>query len=258
MKGLLYKEFRQNLPSYITSFAIIPFMLQLYTFVFSFNEGKYESLKYGLEIIYSIEGYFILILTYVMGFLVADTISSKTLSNDELKKWAYFISSTPALPKGQVIVKYISSFIISVICMISLFLTDTFMSMTAKKDEIEILFDAKKLFIPLFLTMILFRAVDIPFVLRFNSKKGSAMKGAVLGVLFVVAVIYLLFGPLPTEGSELLMKIMEIVAKFQMGAYDKLIIKIEWISAAFVAALYVLSYFISTKLYLKGVESYDK
>ncbi|MBR6580867.1 MAG: ABC-2 transporter permease [Ruminococcus sp.] len=258
MKGLLYKEFRQNLPSYITSFAIIPFMILLYTFTFSFIEGKYESLEHGLKIIYSSEGYFILILTYVMGFLVADTISSKTLTNDEFKKWAYFISSTPALSKGQVIVKYISSFIISMICMISLFLTDTFMSMAVKKYEIEMLFDAKKLFIPLFLVMIVFRAVDIPFVLRFNSKKGSAMKGAVLGVLFVAVLIYLLFGPLPTKGSELLMKIMEISAKFQMGVYNKLIIKIEWISAAVVAVLYVLSYFISTKLYLKGIETYDK
>ncbi len=258
MKGLLYKEFWQNLPAYITSFAIIPFIILLYTFIFSFNEGKYESLEYGLEILYSSEGYFVLILTYIMGFLVADTISSKMLSNDEMKKWAYFISSTPALPKGQVIVKYILSFINSVICTISLFLTDTFMSITAKKYEIEMLFDAKKLFIPLFLVMIVFRAVDIPFVLRFNSKKGSAMKGAVLGVLFVAVVIYFLFGPLPTEGSELLMKIMEIVVKFQMGAYDKLIIKIEWISAGVVATLYVLSYFISTKLYLKGVENYDK
>ena len=152
MKGLLYKEFRQNLPSYITSFAIIPFMILLYTFTFSFIEGKYESLEHGLKIIYSSEGYFILILTYVMGFLVADTISSKTLTNDEFKKWAYFISSTPALPKGQVIVKYISSFIISMICMISLFLTDTFMSMAVKKYEIEMLFDAKKLFIALLIS----------------------------------------------------------------------------------------------------------
>ena len=60
------------------------------------------------------------------------------------------------------------------------------------------------------------------------------------------------------DGSEIKVKLMEMLVKYQNGEYDKLIRNIEISSAVVISGLFVLSYFISTKLYLKGIETYDK
>lgn len=256
MKGLLYKELRQNRLACIFSFLFLPLMFSLLLFTSSFEEGEFQSLEYGVRII--ADDSFVMIFIYILVLAIVDAISTTALKADESKKWAYFISSTPQLPKGQVLVKYIFSLFLAVIGIVSMILTNVFFNGWIKSIGIEKTMDIKWLILPCFFMIILLRAVDIPFALRFGSEKGAKIKGIVIILLVYVLFVYFLFGPLPVEGSEIKVKLMEMLVKYQNGEYDKLIRNIEIISAVVISGLFVLSYFISTKVYLKGIETYDK
>lgn len=256
MKGLLYKELRQNRLACIFSFLFLPLMSSLMLLSSSFEEGEFQSLEYGMRKI--ADDSIIMIFLYIMSIALVDSISTIILKADESKKWAYFISSTPQLPKGQVLVKYIISLFFAVIGIVSVIITNAFFNGWTKSIGIEKTMDIKWLILPCFFIVILLRAVDIPFALRFGSEKGAKIKGIVIILLVYVTIVYFLFGPLPVDGSEIKVKLMEMLVKYQNGEYDKLIRNIEIISAVVISGLFVLSYFISTKVYLKGIETYDK
>ena len=253
MKGLLYKELRQNRLACIFGFLFLPLMSSLMLLFSSFDEGEFQSLEYGMRLI--ADDSIIMIFLYIMSIALVDSISTIVLKADESKKWAYFISSTPQLPKGQVLVKYIISLFFAVIGIVSVIITNAFFNSWTKSIGIEKTMDIKWLILPCFFIAILLRAVDIPFALRFGSEKGAKIKGIVIILLVYVTIVYFLFGP---DGSEIKVKLMEMFVKYQNGEYDKLIRNIEIISAVVISGLFVLSYFISTKVYLKGIETYDK
>lgn len=258
MKGMIYKELRQNRIAYIFAALMTPLFLALFIFISSFLDGEFQSLEYGLKMFYDSDSIATLVFLYIMGMAMVDAVSATMFKTDESKKWAYFISSTPVLPKGQVLIKYMSALTIAVIMLISFFLTNAVMSLCAENCGIEILFDVKKLFIPLFIAEILLKVVDIPFLVRFSSNNGGKVKAAAILVLILVFGIYALFGPLPADMEEFTNAIIKFALNFGKGVYDHLFNRIKLISAGVVAVLFLLSYFISTKLYLKGIETYDK
>lgn len=258
MKGMIYKELRQNRIAYIFAALMTPLFFALFVLVSSFIDGEFESLEYGLKMLYDSDSIATLVFLYIMGMAMVDAVSVTMFKADESKKWAYFISSTPVLPRGMVLIKYISALAIAVIMLISFFLTNAVMSLCAENCGIEILFDVKKLFIPLFIAEILLKIVDIPFLVRFNSQKGQSVKAVFLLVLLIGGGIYALFGPLPADTEEFTNAIIKFALNFGKGVYDHLLNKIKLISVGVVSVLFVLSYFISTKLYLKGIETYDK
>ncbi len=258
MKGMIFKELRQNKIAFIFAALMTPLFFCLFIFVSSFIDGEFESLEYGLKTLYDSDSIATVVLLYVMGMALVDAVSATMFKADETKKWAYFISSTPVLPRGHVLIKYISALVMAVCMLVSFFLTNAVMSLCAENCGIEILFDVKKLFIPLFLTEIVLKVVDIPFLVRFSSDNGGKVKAAALLVLMITVVIYALFGPLPVDTEEFTNAIIKFALNFSKGVYDHLFNRIKLISAGAVAVLFVLSYFISTKLYLKGIETYDK
>ncbi len=258
MKGMIYKELRQNRIAYIFAALMTPLFFAFFVFVSSFIDGEFESLEYGLKMLYDSDSITAVVMLYIMGMAMVDAISLTMFKADESKKWAYFISSTPVLPRGIVIIKYISALAIAVIMLISFFLTNAVMNLCAENCGIEILFDVKKLFIPLFVIEIFFKVVDIPFLVRFSSNNGGKVKAAAILVLILVFGIYALFGPLPADMEEFTNAIIKFALNFGKGVYDHLFNRIKLISAGVVAVLFVISYFISTKLYLKGIETYDK
>lgn len=258
MKGMIYKELRQNKIAFIFAALMTPLFFCLFIFVSSFIDGEFESLEYGLKTLYDSDSIAVLVFLYIMGLAMVDAVSATMFKADETKKWANFISSTPVLPRGQVLIKYISALAIAVIMLVSFFLTNAVISFCAENCGIEILFDVKKLFIPLFLAEIFLKVVDIPFLVRFNSNNGGKVKAAAILVLILGFGIYALFGRLPADMEEFTNAIIKFALNFSKGVYDHLFNKIKLISVGAVAVLFVLSYFISCKLYLKGIETYDK
>ena len=115
MKGMIYKELRQSRIAYIFAALMTPLFFTLFIFVFSFIDGKFESLEYGLKMLYDSDSIATLVFMYIMGMAMVDAVSLTMFKADETKKWAYFISSTPVLPRGVVFVKYLSALVMAVI-----------------------------------------------------------------------------------------------------------------------------------------------
>ncbi|WP_294483418.1 ABC-2 transporter permease [uncultured Ruminococcus sp.] len=102
--------------------------------------------------------------------------------------------------------------------------------------------------LPLCFVQILLRAIDIPFVYRFGSKKGSFVK---LICLIVFVFILLAFLILNTERFDSIIESCKKVINVQNSSL------LLSVGLAVCLALYYLSYRITCRLYLKGVEQYD-
>ena len=95
---------------------------------------------------------------------------------------------------------------------------------------------------------ILFRAIDIPFTYRFGSKKGSFIK---LICMVILAILICAVLVLNVDNMD---RITEMVRKVFNENNSSLILSLGLIVCL---ALYYLSYRITCRLYLKGVEQYD-
>ena len=95
---------------------------------------------------------------------------------------------------------------------------------------------------------ILLRAIDIPFTYRFGSKKGSLIK---LICMVILAILICAVLVLNVDNMD---RIMEMVRKVFNENNSSLILSLGLIVCL---VLYFLSYRITCRLYLKGVEQYD-
>lgn len=102
--------------------------------------------------------------------------------------------------------------------------------------------------VPLCFVQILSRAIDIPFVYRFGSKKGSFIK---LICMVILAILICAVLVLNVDNMD---RITEMVRKVFNENNSSLILSLGLIVCL---ALYYLSYRITCRLYLKGVEQYD-
>ena len=188
----------------------------------------------------------------VMSFLSGGMLEDSIPAFDERKKWAYFISSTEDGIKNEVGSKYILAFLFS---MATAFIC-IFFNLLAMDISSENSISISGFVIILFFFQLLVRAISFPFLFAFGSIVGNIVRIiSMISIIFIVS-IYFLFGDI--SGFDL------------DGIYDRLISlltdmnenhKLLWMQAAgmgIVPVLYVLSYKLSCKLYLRGVENYDK
>lgn len=271
MSGLFYKELRQNRLYLILMPAaalLCPFYFLIEgAFINLFNgfNGDVASLQELMEQLSgrgeSALAMPMILMFYVMAFFITGTVQSAVFQQDEAKKWGYFTASHPKGIKGAMYAKYLMTFLMSLLTMVSLTYADQLfilcdhLILGTKREELmsySMIFELL-LFVQLFL-----RAIDIPFNVRFGTKRGTSVKVALILALILGGFIYLMFGPLPESPEVLFEKIYDFVVNMQNGAAS------EWLNIALGAFLcvtigaYVLSYHISCKLYLKGVEQYDK
>lgn len=271
MSGLFYKELRQNRLYLIlipAAALLCPFyFLIVSAFINLFNgfNGDVVSLQELMEQLSgrgeSALAMPMILMFYVMAFFITSIGQSVLFQQDETKKWGYFTASHPKGIKGAMYAKYLLTFLMSLLTMVSLTFADYLFILIehlvlGTKPE-EMTFYSMLFQILLFIQMF-FRAFDVPFTVRFGSKRGMSVKVALILALILGGFIYLMFGPLPESPEVFFEKIYDFVVNMQNGAAS------EWLSIALGAFLwvtigaYVLSYHISCKLYLKGVEQYDK
>ena len=187
-------------------------------------------------------------------FLVVGMMASVFVKTDERKKWGYYTTSVPGGIKKQVGAIYIMIlaailFTLGITCGINVFVR--------KATDIDVP-DAAGMMLVFALIVLFMRAIELPFFYAFGSKVGSAVKALLVIVLIFIAAVYLLFADLSWLGS---------MDDF-MGNFIKWLTKLDLkhlISGGFVGKLllaavpmYIASYFISTKVYLKGVERLEK
>ena len=259
MKGLLFKELYQN--KFTFSFALL-FAPTIIAFMFIVNgiSAVYDgdSFSDGIRIFYEDAENIINVAMYLMTVMVVDLIIMKSLDCDEMKKWAYFISSTPELVKGQIYTKYLSVFMHISIMSVSIYVVDLLLCAICN-GVLGMVIPSFAVFSVIALYYELFvKAVEIHFIVRFGSKRGNAVKAAMIGGFFVLLMLYFLFGPLPADEDAIMEALYQAYEKLINGELNEWVYFVQGILPFAAVGSYILSYFISCKLYLKGVETYDK
>lgn len=178
---------------------------------------------------------------YMFIFLVVGMFEQGLYEKDENYRWRIFISSTPKLMKTQILVKYMSTLFISVCTLIWCIVLER---MVELRGGIEL--KTIQVCIIMLGIQMMFRAVEIPVVIRFGSKYASLYRMIVTFMVMSVVLIYLLFGNLEIFCSR--EQFFRFILKLLEG--DKKQMLWRWCTYTVVTSgiLYVLSYKISVLL----------
>lgn len=115
----------------------------------------------------------------------------------------------------------------------------------------------QSLYTGFFMLILFLNAIEIPFIVRFGYRKGVNLK-AVIFVLVIAAVgIYFLFGDISMFGSweDFMQFIIDILNGRRGGT---ILVAVSALAPFMIGLFYVLSYKISCKMYVKGVEQLDQ
>lgn len=268
MTGLIYKELRQNRKALWGIVLCAPLMTLIFVGLCSIPAiAPNMSAQELLADIFGRGGEdgpaisMIHIYCAVVPFVVSGVLALMVCEQDEIKKWGYFTASHPKGIAGALYAKYVLIFLMSLIALVSVTINEEVLILVdhlvfgTKPEE---MFSYQTLYILLAFFQLFLRMFDIPFIVRFGKKRGESLKVAIIGGLMIAGFIYLLFGPLPGEDGEFFVQIYDWCAAFVNGKAQEYI---YFIFDGFLWATiigYYLSYKISCKLYLKGVERYDK
>lgn len=184
-------------------------------------------------------------------YIVVSMVQSKIFSQDERRVWAYYMTSTPFAVNGQVLSKYYLSIGLSGVAMIWLLLCDSFVPLFTDQPG-----GGSLIYIAFFFGQTFGRAIEIPFIIRFGEKNGGSYK-ILFGIgIFFLFIVYLLFGPLPDFSNlDFLEKIINIFSNAELMSTG--LLGFMAIAPYVIMIMYYISYKISCKLYLKGVDTYE-
>lgn len=249
--GFFYKELKQNRLS-IGLVAVMPILVSAlsYGMLFSISLTESTTLKTVMS-----DGKYIIThyLCIALGVYVVSNLIGGVFSGDDNKLWAFFIASTPNGVKRFMYNKYVLCFALTGFYMVmSIFgenLYDTISFLVTGHESTGI----SSIFVVIFFALLFINAVDIPFMVRFGQKKGRIIKITLMFAISTAAVI--IWGNLPYEYQDSFMK--AITAHWN-GETDSIVMLIAGASPVICLAVYPLSYKISCRLFMKGVNGYDK
>lgn len=193
----------------------------------------------------------ILPLFYFMLFFLTGMFQPNIFEPDESKKWAYFVSSTPAMVRGQIYSKYMAGFCMTLFCMLLCQVLD--MAAAFILGEQTMAMAAVYIFV---YAQLFLRAVEYPFIVRFGSRIGSVYKMASFFVVIFIIFVYLLFGDLSfLDKNDIFGLIYGIL---DGSAFSDNALFVISLCPYLAIASYYLSYRLSCKFYLKGAESFER
>lgn len=183
--------------------------------------------------------------------IIVSVIQTKIFSHDERRMWSYYMTSTPLMAKGQVLSKYYLSIGLSAVAMMWLLICDMLVPIFTGQPG-----GGSLIYIAFFFGQTFGRAIEIPFIIRFGEKQGGSYK-ILFGVgIFFLIIVYLLFGPLPNfSNPDFLEKIIDIFGNAELMSTG--LLGFMAIAPYVIMVMYYISYKISCKLYLKGVDTYE-
>jgi hypothetical protein len=232
MTGLVYKEWKQN-RCFILSMilcGVVPLCFLIEKDIF--NDTNILR-TFGM----------------ISAFLVAGGLQTMVLRGDDRKLWGYWITSTSDGYKGFLRVKYEMVFGMVVLFMFSLQMFDELFCAVAFDTGITEIRELSNISVPLIFAQLLLRAIDIPFTLRYGNKKGSLIK-LIYSLVFTIIISAMIF----TNFCNFSVILFETGEKLFSGDNLSLVFGVFTVS---VLVIYYLSYRISCRIYLKGVEQYD-
>ena len=245
MLGFIYKEMKVNKQWLCLMFGLVIFFSLFPMLAASGGEdGKLEGAAF----------YGVYFLINGSCFLVVGMMASMFVHTDERKKWGYYTTSVPGGIKKQVGAIYIMIlaavlFTLGVTCLINLF--------SRKVADIDVP-DATGMILVFALVVLFIRAIELPFLYAFGSKVGGAVKAMLVFVLIFIAAVYFMFADLSWLGSmdDFIGNLLKWLSELDI----KHLVTGGFVGKILLAAvpLYALSYYISTKVYIKGVERLEK
>lgn len=231
MRGLLYNQlltFRLPLGAIFGS--------QIFAMLVALLGGNDYSVQFGMNVC--------LIVPYIIFLLT----NSELFHYDEREKWCCFAVSTPLSFKGQVAAKYLFSLGINVLTLLTALICCGIMSAFTGENLISMM---RTGLVAFGLTVTL-NAFEFPFYFRFGSEHGSQIKAASIGVVLLAVCIYGLFGDISFLFSD---TIVQDFINIMNGTFFR---TFSAVIPAISVGLLFLSFWISTPLYRKGMECYEK
>lgn len=231
MRGLLYNQlltFRLPLGAIFGS--------QIFAMLVALLGGNDYSVQFGMNVC--------LIVPYIIFLLT----NSELFHYDEREKWCCFAVSTPPSFKGQVAAKYLFSLGINVLTLLTALICCGIMSAFTGENLISMM----RTGLVAFGLTITLNAFEFPFYFRFGSEHGSQIKAASIGVVLLAVCIYGLFGDISFLFSD---TIVQDFINIMNGTFFR---TFSAVIPAISVGLLFLSFWISTPLYRKGMECYEK
>lgn len=251
-KGLLYKELKQNRLILLLT-AAAPILLTAYPFCFAAIGVMTGDTEIG-ELFKTATDMVFRILMWAVGIFVASGLMSEVFRGDDKKLWAYFIVSTPQGAKGFLYRKYVMTLMINLIYMVSWILADTLLATLYYFVTGEELMANMQMFylVGVYLLMSV-SALDIPFTVRHGMKKGSMVK--MISMLSLCTAGVAVFSILPRDVQD---KLMEIATSVIDGEANEVLTLILCLLPYLVFAAFLFSYRVACRVFMKGVNEYDK
>ena len=249
MLGLLYKDYcilKKNIWSMAAAMLLLSVVLFLPASVWE-KTGLLSEIITAQVITFTIMP----VLIYFDMFACISGLQKNMLEHDERKAWSSYITASPLGYKEQVLSKYYMMLLTS----FAVVVWGTFCDMLSSL-VVGSVGSASGIYTTFFYIHIIFQAIEYPFLIRFGHKYGNTYKIGMLIVAFYGLMIYLLFGKIPESISEDLFGFLFGLATSE-NALPTLVLGILALLPYVAALLFYLSYRLSCKWYLKGVEGYE-
>lgn len=250
--GFLYKELKQNMKS-ICAVIILPFFILIFLTgciaIVSLNE------EYGGDgwIVKTLTSDVMRLASIAIGFFFVSSLLLSVFHGDDKKLWAYFIASAPMGVKKFLYTKYVLSFAMCGLYFVSSYFAETLVATIRWFALGEEIISFASIFIIIFFALILQNSFSIPMMLRFGEKKGSIMNIIIILCLAIAAILALSFIP-----REIQDKVFAWLAGFMTDEHGDLTTLLLGLFPGFSVGAYILSYKVSCKIFMKGVNEYDK
>ncbi len=250
MYGFLYRNFR-----------IMRQMLIMLSFVILFTVFMpiFQALVWEAEELNNVmEHDMPCMLTYFMLMMISYFLNDELHKADEKRLPVYFAVASPAGVKGYVKSKYITTLLLPFIAMNVCLITDlTAAAILDLRPDVEQATSFMGIYTGLFMMIILLSAIELPFMIRFGVKKGANVKAVIFLSILAAAGIYFLFGDISMFGTmeDFIQFLLDVMNGKRGGTT---LLAISALMPLVTLALYYLSYLLSCKLYLKGVEQLEQ
>lgn len=249
MYGFLYRDLRLSRPMLLSTALMLLFTILAPIFAaLNLSDDCTEIFEYN----------FISFMCYAMNMAFCFFVQGELHKSDEKRLPVCFAIASPAGANGYVKSKYISNFMVPFslmnICLLTEQVALTIVDLNTKEVHPQ---SFNGIYTMIFLILLLLNSIELPFMFRFGVKKGANIKAAVFLSIFAGIGIYLLFGDISMFGSmdDFMQFLLDLVNGVKGGSTMVAIIAI---SPLVTFAFYYLSYLISCKLYLKGVEQLEQ
>ncbi len=242
MTGYLYKELKQNRFFIFLTLIIAGCAAFLPIILVMIAE---ETMAKEAFIVFASSGMLLRIVCITITFFASLAIQGLVFKDDDIKKWGYFVASTPKGIIGYIFTKYV---LVAAMCLIMLAASigfDCIFTYIAKIIGGIVVPYMAKIFLLLFFFQLFFNAIELMFTIRFGIKRGSIIKTIFLILVFIILILILLFNP-----AGLAEAISEAVYEGCISGFMK------WGFPIISVILYIISAMISCKLYMKGVDEY--